>query len=127
MAQWKGRSKQKESGGKYWPARKKRARELGPDAVYTHISEENKTKMKREMGGSKHTSLIGSSHANLNLGKNKYKKTKIQKVMENSANRHFVRKNIITKGALIQTEDGLARVTSKPARDGMVNAVLVKK
>jgi small subunit ribosomal protein S8e len=34
--------------------------------------------------------------------------------------------NVITKGAIIETEDGLAKVTSKPSKDGVVNAVLIK-
>ena len=127
MAQWKGRSKQKESGGKYWPSRKKRARELGADPIYTKTSDKTKSKMKRKRSGSMYNSLITASHANLNLGDNKFKKSKIQKVIENAANRHFVRMNVINKGALVQTENGLARVTSKPTRDGIVNAVLVKK
>lgn len=127
MAQWKGRSKQKESGGKYWPSRKKRSRELGVNPVYTKTADKTKAKTKRKMGGSKYKALITASHANLNLGDGKFKKSKILKVIENAANRHFVRMNVINKGALVQTEDGLARVTSKPTRDGIVNAVLVKK
>ena len=61
------------------------------------------------------------------MGKGKFKKVKVLTVKENPANRHFVRMNIITKGAIVETDDGLARVTSRPTRDGMVNAVLVAK
>ena len=53
-------------------------------------------------------------------------KVKILTVKENSANPNFVQRNIINRGAMIQTEIGLAKVTSRPGQDGAVNAVLVK-
>jgi small subunit ribosomal protein S8e len=34
--------------------------------------------------------------------------------------------NIITKGAVIETDAGKARVTSRPGQHGVVNAVLLK-
>ena len=57
----------------------------------------------------------------------KTKKTvaaKILDVVKNSANPHFIRENVITKGALIKTDTGLARVTSRPGQNGVVSAVL---
>ncbi|MEK6848627.1 MAG: 30S ribosomal protein S8e, partial [Nanoarchaeota archaeon] len=41
------------------------------------------------------------------------------------ANRHFIRRNIMTKGSVIDTELGKARITSRPGQDGVVNAVLI--
>ena len=52
-------------------------------------------------------------------------KAKIVTVKENSSNPHFVTRNIITRGAVVQTELGLAKVTSRPGQDGVINAVLV--
>jgi small subunit ribosomal protein S8e len=54
------------------------------------------------------------------------KKVKIETVVENPANLHYVRRNILTKGAIIKTELGKARITSRPAQDGAVNAVLIE-
>jgi small subunit ribosomal protein S8e len=48
-------------------------------------------------------------------------------VKKNAANPNYVQRNIINKGAVIQTEMGLAKVTSRPGQDGIVNAVLVKE
>ncbi len=48
-------------------------------------------------------------------------------MLENAANRHYVRRDIITKGTIIQTKLGKARVTSRPAQDGTVNAVLISE
>lgn len=53
--------------------------------------------------------------------------SKILSVKENPANPHYVRRNIITKGAIIETEAGLARVTSRPGQDGIIQAVLLKE
>ena len=52
-------------------------------------------------------------------------KTTIENVVENPANVNYVRRNIITKGAVIETEEGRARVTSRPGQTGQVNAVLL--
>ena len=56
----------------------------------------------------------------------KVKQTKILTVKSNAANPTYIQRNIITKGAMIQTELGLAQVTSRPGQDGVVNAVLVE-
>ena len=47
-------------------------------------------------------------------------------VSENTADRHFVRHNIITKGAIVMTSKGKAKVTNRPGQEGIINAVLVK-
>ena len=55
----------------------------------------------------------------------KIEKLKITAVVENPANRHFVRRNIITKGTVIETEKGKARITSRPGQEGVINAILI--
>ena len=54
-------------------------------------------------------------------------RVKIIDVIENPANPHFVRRGIITKGTTIETELGLARVTSRPSQHAVVSAVLLEK
>ena len=51
----------------------------------------------------------------------------IENVVSNAANLNYVRRNVITKGAIIDTSEGRARVTSRPGQIGQVNAVLVGK
>jgi small subunit ribosomal protein S8e len=46
---------------------------------------------------------------------------------ENPANRNFARMNILTKGAIVDTEVGSIRITSRPGQHGLVNAVLLEK
>lgn len=50
----------------------------------------------------------------------------IENVVENPANVNYVRRNIVTKGAVIETSVGRARVTSRPGQSGQVNAVLIE-
>lgn len=126
MAIWQGRSKRKASGGKYWPSRKKRLSEMGSNPTNTKVSEKTTKTLIRTRGAGYFSRLITAGVANLNLGGGKFKLSKIKTVKQNTANRHFVRMNVITRGAVIETEDGLARVTSRPAKDGAVNAVLIK-
>jgi len=56
----------------------------------------------------------------------KVSKTKITRVTKNPSNKDYERRGVITKGAIIETEAGTARVLSRPGQDGVVNAVLVK-
>jgi len=58
---------------------------------------------------------------------NKTIKTEIVTVVENSANVHYVRRNIMNKGAIINTKIGKAKITSRPGQTGVVNAVLLSK
>ncbi len=53
-------------------------------------------------------------------------KSKIVRVTKNPANRDYERRGVISKGAVIDTETGTARVVSRPGQDGVVNAVLIK-
>lgn len=124
MAIWQKRSRRSQTGKLLRSSRKKRKRELGRVFIETKIGPEKK-KIQRTYGGNKKTKLQRSEYVNV-LTKEGTKKTKIMSVLENKANRHFTRRNIITKGALIETELGKARVTSRPGQHGVINAVLVE-
>ncbi|MDD4281670.1 MAG: 30S ribosomal protein S8e, partial [Candidatus Methanofastidiosa archaeon] len=54
------------------------------------------------------------------------KRVRLTNVVENPANIHYVRRNVLTKGAVIETEIGKARITSRPGQDGVLNAILVE-
>lgn len=126
MAIWQGRSLKKPSGGKIVLARKKRKRELGREPAMTRVSDEEKKKIIRTYGGNRKVRLVNAAYANVFDG-GKGKKVKILSVVDNPANRQYIRRNIITKGAIIETEAGKAIVTSRPGQDGVVNAVLLKE
>ena len=125
MALTQNRSKRKVTGGRYKSARKKRKYESGRTPTLTKIGPK-KRKTCRTVGGNKSARLLSIDVANIYDSKTKkYKKAKIEAVVECPANRNYVRRNIIVKGTIIKTDAGKAKVTSRPGQGGTVNAVLV--
>lgn len=125
MGLWQGKSQKKRSGGKLRHARKKRKFEIGAEAQTTIIGKERK-KFARVRGANQKIRVLSTDTANVvNPKKNQVKSAKIISVLENPSNPHYVQRNIITKGAIIQTEIGKARVTSRPGQDGIINAILI--
>lgn len=124
MTIWKGRANRKPTGGKYKPAVKKK-HALGIDPRPAVVGKVEGKFPARMRGGKTKSRLVKALYANVSDGK-KVAKTKIVSVSENKANRHFVRQNVVTKGARIKTELGDAIVTSRPSQQGVVNAKLVK-
>lgn len=72
------------------------------------------------------TALKTVDYVNLALKDGKVKKAKILKVLENATNNDYQRRGVISKGAVLETEDGKCRVVSRPGQHGVVNAVLIK-
>lgn len=127
MALWQGKSKRKRTGGRYRPIRKKRAFEIAPEAQFTTIWQESTMKGYRTRGDNKKMRLMTAIKANVFDPKSgKVKNAKLLTVKSNSANPNYVQRNIITKGAIVQTDLGTVRITSRPGQDGVVNAVLVE-
>jgi small subunit ribosomal protein S8e len=126
MARSQLRSLRKPSGGHYkQQGRKKRLNELGREPSLTKINNP-RSSVLRTKGHNLKVRVFSSDIANLFDPKSKkFEKTKIKAVVENPANRHFIRRNIMTKGAIIETEKGKAKITSRPGQDGAVNAVLI--
>ena len=119
------RSKRKSTGGRYIAGRKKKLHEGGKKPVLTKVGP-LKRKSEKTKGGSIKFKLLNSDMANVIDPKTKKAvKAKIENVVETPANRHFVRRNILVKGSVIQTDKGKARVTSRPGQEGTVNAVLI--
>jgi len=122
----KGRVGVTPSGGRYNANRKSRKYEMGRMPALSKIGETQKIKVIKVRGGAIKMKALVVQVANvLDPKTKKFTKSKIKQVLESSANRHFVRRNIVVKGTIIQTEAGKARVTSRPGQDGTVNAVLV--
>ena len=127
MAISQHKSKQSPSGAKYKNYRKKKQYELGSSPTLTKVGK-IRQKKARMLGGRLKRRLLAADTANLFDPKTKKStKVKIKNVVGNTANRYFVRRNIITKGCMIETEKGKAKVTSRPGQEGTVNAVLVKE
>ncbi|RLG20914.1 30S ribosomal protein S8e [Candidatus Micrarchaeota archaeon] len=123
-----GRSLRKASGGRLKKNRKKRKHEMGRLPTLTTIGDKDVIKPQRVRGGNTKNKIRIAATVNVFDPKaKKYKKVKIITEKENPANRNYARRNIITKGAIIETEIGLAKVTSRPGQHGTVNAVLIEE
>jgi small subunit ribosomal protein S8e len=126
MALSQFRSRRKPTGGMYKRIRKKKKRDFGSDFIPIKLGERRK-KVVRGLGGSRKHRLLQINKANVFDASGKAQITKILSVKENKANPHFERMGIVTKGAIIETEIGLAKVVSRPGQDGVVNAVKIEK
>ena len=87
---------------------------------------DQETSTRKTRGNNRKTGLKKVSHVNLVLSDAKIKRSKIIKVLENQTNNDYQRRGVITKGAILHTEDGKCRVVSRPGQSGIINAVLVK-
>ena len=127
MALWHLRSKKKPTGGRLHRLRKKRRADRGFMFIDTKIGKAQVAK-NRVTGGSVKLRLKSVESVNVADPKaGKVTKVPVISVKGNDANPHYVRRNVITLGAVIETKIGTARVTSRPGQDGVVNAVLLEE
>ncbi len=122
---WQGKSTRKYTGGRIIRARGKRKFELGGETANTHLGETIRKTVKTLGGQMKARLLRDSTAVVIDPSTKESKKVKIETVTGNPANIHYVRRNIVTKGSIIKTEIGLARVTNRPGQEGSINAVLM--
>lgn len=119
------RSKRSATSSRYKKSRGKKLCEKGRLSSLTKV-DERKLKKVRTKGGKQKLILLNEEFVNLLDKKSKkYSKAKIISVLETPANRHFVRRSIMTRGCIIQTEKGKAVITNRPGQEGTINAVLV--
>jgi small subunit ribosomal protein S8e len=118
--------KRKASGGKRRAHRTKRSFEHGSFPIETTLGE-TKRRTARGRGGNIKSKILNDKFACVTDSKSgKTQKVDIVRVIRNPANIDYDRRGVITKGAIIETSLGAARVTSRPGQDGIINAVLVE-
>jgi small subunit ribosomal protein S8e len=128
MSVWHGdQHKRKPTGGKRRPYRKKRRFERGSFPTETMLGEPAR-KISRRRGGNIKVRVLSDKYACVtDPATGKTQKAEIIRVVKNPANVDYDRRGVITKGAVIETSMGLARVTSRPGQNGVINAILVEK
>lgn len=120
------RPRRKISGGRYVANRGKRKYEKGNRPTLTKLGSQ-KGKTSRERGGNTKLKLLSADKINVyDPSSKKYVQANIKTVVENPANRHYVRRNILTKGTIVDTDKGKAKITNRPGQENVVNAILVK-
>jgi len=125
MALWQGQSKRSATGRRIRYARGKQKHEIGRENHVTTIGQPKRKPVRTLGKNQKHRVLTTNIAYIVDPKTKKTTKTEITTVVENPANIHYVRRNIINKGAIINTKLGKARVTSRPGQSGTINAVLL--
>ncbi|WP_312908321.1 30S ribosomal protein S8e [Natronosalvus caseinilyticus] len=119
-----GRSTRKRTGGRLKSFNNRRKHQLGRHPTETQVGESRFRTIDARGNGEK-TRALATNVASVSTGEETVT-AEITDVVENDANPNYVRRNIITKGAVIDTSEGQARVTSRPGQVGQVNAVLLE-
>ena len=114
----------KVTGGRRHPLRSRRKYEIDrfPNEA---LIDEQITITRKVRGKNVKTAIKTIDSVNLAID-SKIKRVKIIKVLENATNNDYQRRGIISKGAILETEEGKCRVVSRPGQHGIVNAILVK-
>ena len=125
MTRWHTRPSRKPTGGILKDNEKRKSRHKGSKFLDTRIGKKN-LKISRTRGGREKKKMLSAEFVNVSdPGAKTFKKAKIVSVEGNQANPHYIRRNIITKGAIVKTEIGSVRITSRPGQTGSLNGVLL--
>jgi small subunit ribosomal protein S8e len=119
--------KKKPSGGRKRAYRRKRKFEQGSFPAETLLGEPKK-KIERGRGSTIKIKVLSDKYACVTDPKSgKTEKVEILRVVRNPSNVDYDRRGVITKGAIIETSLGLARVSSRPGQNGIINATLISE
>lgn len=100
---------------------------MGSDPTATIVGK-TKVSFVKARGGSTKARLIRADSAVVtDPSSKKSEKTRILRVVKNPANIDYERRGVITRGSIIETALGLAKVTSRPGQAGTISAVLIQQ
>jgi small subunit ribosomal protein S8e len=127
MAISQKKSNRKASGGRYKRAFVKKKANNGSLPSLTRLGE-TKFITKRVLGGLIKNSLINAEKVNVADPKTKKVSVDyIKTVSDNKANSNYIRRNILTKGAIVTLKSGKkAKLTSRPGQNKNLSAILVE-
>lgn len=117
--------KKKSSGGRKHAYRKKRKFEQGTFPAETLMGERKRKFVRGRGGNLKIKVLVEKQVCVADPKTGKTEKTEVTRVVRNPANIDYGRRGVITKGAIVETPIGQARITSRPGQHGVLNAIKV--
>jgi small subunit ribosomal protein S8e len=120
-------TKRKKTGGRKRAYRTKRVYEQGRQPVETLFGEVSRKKVEGISRISKNK-LVRAEYVNVSnpeLGTTE--RLKILDIVRNPANADYNRRGVITKGTIIRTEKGLAKIVSRPGQEGSLSAVVYEE
>jgi small subunit ribosomal protein S8e len=113
----------KDSGGRYKRPKKRRLTGRQGQERTVKLGETKTKVLKTRGGGNKLVSFL-QNMANV-MSNGKSKKVEIKNVLETPSNTFLARQNILTKGSVIETDLGKAKITNRPSQEGSIQAVLI--
>lgn len=121
------RSRRKSTGGRYISFRKKVKSSMGREPIMTKLGDK-KLKIVRVRGGKKKIKQAFANRVNvLDKESNKYQVVDITEVVENTANKNYIKRRILNKGVIVKTSLGKVKITSRPGQTGTLNGILIKE
>ena len=130
MAKWHGISRRKPTGGRLKRPnryRGKRRTEVASEEQLAYIGDVDTRKNYRKRAGSQTVRTLSVNKVNINSKDGNTIRATVKNVVGNDADPNFVRRNIVTKGAVLETDKGLVRVTSRPGMHGVVSGILLEE
>lgn len=125
MGIWHRRSGRTDTGSRVKKFKGKRKYEMGRTPTETIMGEPKRKKIDSK-GKANKSPLMRTNMVNVTDPKDgTTSRAELQDVEENSASVDYQRRKVITRGTIIKTSKGRARVTSRPGQDGVINAILI--
>ena len=111
-----------------WPLEASKPRtEIASEKQFATIGEPIR-KVYRKRSGLKTVRILSDEIVNVNDPKKGVtKQAKMVTVVDSPADVNYVRRNILTKGAVVETDVGKVRLTSRPGKDGVLNGTLLEE
>ncbi len=127
MGIWQGRSQRKRTGGRLRPNRNKRRFEIARELQFPILGEQS-LKLYRVRGAGRKVRILAADRINVYDPTTKSTKAvTATTVVRNDANPNYVQRNILSKGAVVETELGTVKIRSRPGQDGVLNGILLPK
>ncbi len=132
MTEWHLKSRKKPSGG-FRNSKNRSDKKLvwkGGDFIATKVSEKDDRTNVQKRGLTSKTKLKQAKSVSLNnTSTGKTEKAQVLRVVSNPADRHYARRDIITKGGVVEVQSAknkvFARITSRPGQTGSLSATVL--
>ena len=92
-------------------------------AVVFNTADPNSTELAHYYAAAR--GIPAENMINVSDGSGKTQRVEMTNVVENGADPNYVRRNILTKGAIVETNLGRVRITSRPGMDGVISGVVI--
>lgn len=126
MGIWLQGGAKKPTGGRYHYSEPKKKMHIGRVPTLTRIGK-NKVRTVKALGNGVKLRALELNAINVyDAKKKKTVKASIEDVVFNPANRHYVRMDVLTKGAVLKTDLGYVKVTNRPSQEGLINGVFTE-